>query len=128
VHLARDDVAQAVHAAEQARALLGSTAQLERARATTALAVALTARGESGQARTLFTEAATVLGHLGATRHAARSWIELAHVLTDAGHFTDAIGAYENAARAMNIDDPRWRQRRTSPGLSPLGGSPDSQH
>jgi tetratricopeptide (TPR) repeat protein/DNA-binding XRE family transcriptional regulator len=121
VHLARDDVAQAVRAAEQARGLLGSTAQLERARATTALAVALTAQDEPIRAHALFAEAATVLDHLGATRHAARSWIELAHALADAGHFTDAIAAYENAARAMNIDGPRWRQRRAATRLPPPG-------
>ncbi len=112
VHLARQQPDQAVAAAEHARELLGSTAQLERAKATTALAVALHASGESDRARPLFTEAATLLDNLGATRHAARSWVELAHVLTDTGHLAEALDAYENAARAMNINDPRWRQHR----------------
>jgi len=112
VHLTRGEVSQAIRSAEHARELLGSTAQLERARATTALAIALEAGGEPGQARMLFTEAATILDRLGASRHAARSWIELAHALTDAGQLKEATDAYENAARAMNIDDPRWRQRR----------------
>lgn len=112
--LATDEVAAAIEAAENARRLLGSTAQLELARATTALAVALTASGEQERARALFTEAATVLGRLGATRHAARSWVELAHALGDSGNLRGAIDAYANATKAMNIDDPRWRARRTA--------------
>jgi tetratricopeptide (TPR) repeat protein len=113
-HLARGDVAEAIRAAMDAQRLLGSTTQLEYARASTALAVALTADGQPERARTLFAEAATVLDRLGATRHAARTWIELAHALTDGGQLVDALAAYDNAARAMNIDDPRWRQRRTA--------------
>lgn len=113
-HLARGKLRDAVHAAEDARQLLGPTAQLESARATTALAVALSAHGDHDRAKALFTEAATVLDGLGATRHAARSWIELAHALTDTGDLQGALSAYDNAARAMNIDEPRWRQRRTS--------------
>lgn len=111
-HLARGEVESAINAAQDARRLLGSTAQLELARATTALAVALVASGEQARARALFTEAATVLDRLGATRHAARTWVELAHALTDSGHLTEALAAYDNAARAMNIDDRHWRQRR----------------
>lgn len=111
-HLSRGEVEQAIAAAENARGLLGSTAQLEFARASTALAVALTASGEHHRARELFTEAATVLERLGATRHAARSWIELAHALTDTGRHADATTAYDHAARAMNIDPPRWRHPR----------------
>ncbi len=114
VYLARGDTDEAIEAAERARELLGSTAQLELARATTALAVARHAAGDARQARTLFVEAATVLDHLGATRHAARSWVELAHALTDAGQLNDAIDAYENAARAVNINDSRWRQHGTA--------------
>ncbi len=114
VHLAHGQTGQAITAATSARELLGSTAQLERARATTALAVALHASGESAQACALFTEAATVLDHLGATRHAARAWVELAHALTDTGQLPEALSAYGNAARALNIDDPRWRQRKTA--------------
>jgi tetratricopeptide (TPR) repeat protein len=109
-HLAFGRVRQAVQAAEDARMLLGATAQLEFARATTALAVALTAAAEHDRARELFTEAATVLEQLGARRHAARSWVELAHALTDAGLLEDAIAAYDNATRAVSIDEPRWRR------------------
>jgi tetratricopeptide (TPR) repeat protein len=111
-YLARGQTAQAIGAAEDARRRLGTTAQLESARAATALAIALSADGQHETARALFTEAATVLDRLGATRHAARSWVELAHALTDTGHAEEAITAYENAARAMNIDDPRWRRPR----------------
>jgi tetratricopeptide (TPR) repeat protein len=125
VHLSRDDVTEAIRSAEHALELLGSTAQLERARATTALAVALHAIGQADQARTLFTEAAAVLEHLGATRHVARSWIELAQALTDTGQLPTAIDAYQNAARAMGIDDPRWRQRRARPDPRGLYGRPD---
>jgi tetratricopeptide (TPR) repeat protein len=112
--LARGETDAAVSAAENAR-MLGSTAQLEFGRATTALAVALTAAGEREQAYALFAEAATVLDRLGAFRHAARAWIELAHALADTGEPHGAIDAYENAAKAMNIDDPRWRGRRSVP-------------
>jgi tetratricopeptide (TPR) repeat protein len=113
-HLGRGQIAEAIQAGEHARRCLGTTFQLEAARATTALAVALTADGQHDTARTLFTEAATVLDHLGATRHAARSWVELAQALTDTGHLHEAVSAYENAARAVNIDDPRWRRPRTA--------------
>ncbi|HEY1920362.1 MAG TPA: tetratricopeptide repeat protein [Streptosporangiaceae bacterium] len=113
-YLARGQTAEAIGAAEGARRRLGPTAQLETARATTALAVALTADGQYDTARDLFTEAATVLDYLGATRQAARSWVELAHALTDTGHLSEAVTAYEHAARAMNIDDPRWRRPRTT--------------
>jgi tetratricopeptide (TPR) repeat protein len=113
-YLARGQIAEAISAAEGARQRLGTTAQLESARAATALAVALTADGQHDTARAMFTEAATVLDHLGATRQAARSWIELAHALTDTGHLSEAVAAYENAARAMNIDDPRWRRPRAA--------------
>ena len=112
-HLARGDTTNAIRAAEDARRLLGPTARLEFAGATTALAVALAASGEHDKVRALLTEAATILEGVGATRHAARSWIELAHALADSGHPQDALTAYENAARTLNIDDPRWRQRRT---------------
>ena len=116
-HLARGELDQAIHAAQDAQRLLGSTTQLEYARATTALAVALTAAGEHDRARPLFAEAATILDRLGATRDAARTWIELAHALTDSGRPDEAIAAYENAARALNIDDPRWRKRRVALAL-----------
>jgi tetratricopeptide (TPR) repeat protein len=112
-YLARGEPAEAIGAAENARRLLGPDARLEYARATTALAVALTADGEHDNVRALLTEAATILDSLGASRHAARSWIELAHVQADSGHHQDALTAYENAARALNIDDPRWQRRQT---------------
>ncbi len=111
-HLARDEVRQAIEAAENARRLLGPTAQMEFARAGTALAVARTAAGDQETARALFTEAATVLGRLGASRHAARTWVELARALTDAGELGEAIAAYDSAARAMNISEPRWQRHR----------------
>ena len=111
VHLARGDTDQAIAAAQNAHHLLGPTAMLEAARATTALAVALSADGQDVRAQELFTEAATVLDRLGATRHAARAWVELAHALVKAGQLEDAVTAYDNAARAVNIDDPRWRHR-----------------
>lgn len=111
-HLARAEVRQAIEVAETARNLLGPTAQMEFARAGTALAVARTAAGDHETARKLFTEAATVLGRLGASRHAARTWVELARALTDAGMLSDAVTAYERAARAMNISGPRQQRNR----------------
>jgi tetratricopeptide (TPR) repeat protein len=111
VHLARGDTDQAIATAQNAHHLLGPTAMLEAARATTALAVALIASGQAERAEEMFTEAATVLDRLGATRHAARAWVELAHALVKTGRLEDALTAYDNAARAVNIDDPRWRQR-----------------
>ena len=68
VHLARGDTDQAIAAAQNAHHLLGPTAMLEAARATTALAVALSADGQDVRAQELFTEAATVLDRLGATQ------------------------------------------------------------
>jgi tetratricopeptide (TPR) repeat protein len=111
-HLAKGQTSKAIRAAEDAQRLLGPVTALEYARATTALAVALTAAGQQERASALFTEAATVLDRLGATRHAARTWIELAHALADAGRLREAITAYDSAARAVNISDPRWRQRQ----------------
>ena len=81
-----------------------------------ALAIAVNAGGEQARAAELFTEAASVLGSIGASRHAARAWVELAHALADSGDLTGALAAHERAARALNLDDPRWR-RRTAPAL-----------
>lgn len=111
-HLARDEVSLAIESAQNARRLLGPTAQVEFARAGTALAVASTAAGDHDRARELFTEAATVLERLGANRHAARSWIGLAQALTETGNLAEAISAYDKAARALNISEPRWQRRR----------------
>jgi tetratricopeptide (TPR) repeat protein len=110
-HLGRGQAKEAVRAARDAQRLLGPTTQLEYARASTALAVALIADGASDAANAMLTEAATVLDRLGATRHAARSWAELAHALIDSGDPRSANAAYENAIRALNINDPRWRRR-----------------
>lgn len=115
-YVARGETAEAIRSAQEARRLLGPIARLEFARATTALAVALSADGAREEVRVLLTEAATILEGVGATRHAARSWIELAHVLSDSGNQQEAMTAYESAARAMNIDDPRWGRRTTSTG------------
>jgi tetratricopeptide (TPR) repeat protein len=112
-HLALGHPGQAVQAAEEARRLLGPTTQLEYARAMTALAVALTARGDHDQARGLFTEAATILDSMGAGRQAARTWVELAHALRDSGHEREALAAYDSAVRAVNLDEPRWHDSRT---------------
>jgi tetratricopeptide (TPR) repeat protein len=127
-YLARGDAAEAVRAAENARRLLGPDARLEFARATTALAVALAASGDRGRVRPLLTEAASILDGLGASRHAARSWIELAHVLADSGQVRDALAAHENAARALNIDDPRWNRRRAPAPGAPAGNDHPPQN
>lgn len=111
-HLALGDTGQAVQAAEEARRLLGPTTQLEYARAVTALAVARTAAGHDDKARALFTEAASILESVGATRQAARTWVELAHALTDGGHVQEALTAYDKAVRAVNLAEPRWRHHR----------------
>jgi tetratricopeptide (TPR) repeat protein len=110
-HLALGEVEEAIRAAEESRRHLGGIAQLEHARATMALAVALQERGELGRARELYAEAASVLEDIGATRHAARAWVELAHALADSGDVQGALAAHDRAARAMNLDDPRWRSR-----------------
>ena len=115
-HLALGDVPEAIRTAEESRRHLGGTAQLEHARATMALAIAVNASGEWARAAELFTEAASVLANIGASRHAARAWVELAHVLADAGDLTGALAAHDRAARALNLDDPRWRRRPLPPG------------
>jgi hypothetical protein len=109
-------VPEAIRAAEDSRRHLGGSAQLEHGRATMALAIAVNAGGDQARAAELFTEAASVLGSIGASRHAARAWIELAHALVDSGDPTGALAAHDRAARALNLDDPRWR-RRTAPAL-----------
>jgi len=109
-YLALGNVAEAIRAAEDSRRHLGGSAQLEHARATVALAVAVKAGGDHDRAVEMFTEAGSVLGGIGASRHAARAWIELAHALTDAGDLIGALEAHDRAARALNLDDPRWRR------------------
>ena len=123
--LALGDVAQAIRAAEESRRQLGGSAQLEHARATVALAIAVNASGDLARATELFTEAASVLGDIGASRHAARAWVELAHAMTDAGNLTGALDAHNRAARALNLDDPRWRRR--SAGSLPHGHGADGE-
>jgi tetratricopeptide (TPR) repeat protein len=112
-HLELGDTDAAVSAAERALELLGPSAHLECARATVALAAAMNAQGDLDRAKQLFTEAATILGTLGATRSAARAWVELATTLTDRGDLAGAVSAFLQAAMALNlVDGPRRSSAR----------------
>jgi tetratricopeptide (TPR) repeat protein len=107
-HLVLGDTDAAVSDAERALELVGPSAHLECARATVALAAAVNAHGDPDRARRLFTEAATILGTLGATRSAARAWVELATTLADRGDLAGAVSAFRQAATALNlVDGPR---------------------
>ena len=107
-HLELGDVDAAISAAERALELLGPSAHLECGRATVALAAAVNAQGDPDRAKQLFTEAATILGTLGASRSAARAWVELATTLADRGDLAGAVSAFRQAATALNlVDGPR---------------------
>lgn len=107
-HLELGDTDAAVSTAERALELVGPSAHLECARATVALAAAVNAQGDPDRARQLFTEAATILGTLGATRSAARAWVELATTLADRGDLAGSVSAFRQAATALNlVDGPR---------------------
>ncbi|HTZ43654.1 MAG TPA: tetratricopeptide repeat protein [Jatrophihabitans sp.] len=105
LHLALGDVDAAILAAERAREQLLPTARLEYARATVALAAATNARGDHERSRKLFTEAATILAGLGASRSAARVWVELATTLANRGDLAGAVSAFTQSARALNLLD-----------------------
>jgi tetratricopeptide (TPR) repeat protein len=105
------DINAAISAAERSRELLGPLARLEYGRATIALASALSAQGDIEGAKVHFTDAATILGALGASRTAARAWVELATTLADRGDLTGAVSAFLQGATAMNLVD---RPRRSS--------------
>ena len=104
-HLELGDIGAAISAAERARELLGPSARLEYGRATVALASAVNAQGDLEHARQLFTEAATILGALGASRSAARAWVELATTLSDRGDLPGAVAAFLQAAVSLNLVD-----------------------
>lgn len=108
-HLLLGDVEQAVRTAEQAREMLGAFARLEHARATIALAAALSAQGASERSRAMFREAATALETIGASRTAARGWVELALILADAGELTASIDAFVHGAAAVNLVEAHLR-------------------
>lgn len=103
---------EAVRTAEQARAALGESAVLEHARATMALAAALSAQGEAKPADTFFREAATALEAIGASRSAARGWTELALTMADGGDLPGSIEAFTRAAAALNLVEPHLRGER----------------
>lgn len=118
-HLALGDVAAAVSTAERALELLGPSAHLECGRATVALASAVNAQGDADRARQLFTEAATILGALGATRSAARAWVELATTLADRGDLAGSVAAFRQGAAALNLLDGSRRSATKASGLIP---------
>jgi len=120
-HLALGDVEAAISVAERALELLGPSAHLECGRATVALAAAVNAQGDPDRARQLFTEAATILGTLGATRSAARAWVELATTLADRGDLAGAVSAFLQGAKAMNLVDGPRRAAVKAPGLAASG-------
>ena len=117
-HLELGDVDAAVSVAERALELLGPAAHLESGRATVALASAVNAQGDPDRAKQLFTEAASILATLGATRAAARAWVELATTLADRGDLAGAVSAFRQGAIALNLVDNPRRSSTTAAGLA----------
>jgi tetratricopeptide (TPR) repeat protein len=102
-HLLQGRSEQAVELAEEALTELGPEAALERARADTVLAAALAAQGAPERAAGVFDRAASTLGELRASRHAARAWVELGNVLDQAGDQAGAVRAFRQAAASVNL-------------------------
>ncbi|WP_432841204.1 helix-turn-helix domain-containing protein [Dactylosporangium sp. CA-092794] len=100
------DSAAAADAAERSLRELGDEAVLERARAGTALAAALAAEGQHERSTEIFAQAAQTLGQLKASRQAARTWVELANTLMDAGDANGAVQAFRQAAALANLGPP----------------------
>ena len=120
-HLELGDTDAAISAAERALDLLGPSAHLESGRATVALASAVNAQGDVDRAKQLFTEAATILGTLGASRSAARAWVELATTLVDRGDLGGAVAAFRQGAMALNLVDGPRRSQVKAVGLAASG-------
>jgi tetratricopeptide (TPR) repeat protein len=110
--LLRGEARRAVGEAERAVAELGAEAALERARAEAVLAAALAADGQRGRAAEVFDRAASTLGQLHASRHAARAWVELGNMLDDAGDSAGAVRAFRQATVSMNLTSPAPRGQR----------------
>ncbi|QSB13186.1 helix-turn-helix transcriptional regulator [Natronosporangium hydrolyticum] len=102
-HLLKGEPQAASELADRALAELGPEAALERARADTVLAAALAAAGEWERAVTGFDRAAGALRQLGASRQAARAWVELGNLLDQAGDSARAVRAFREAAAAVNL-------------------------
>ncbi|MEO7260477.1 MAG: tetratricopeptide repeat protein [Jatrophihabitantaceae bacterium] len=120
-HLELGDIDAAVAAAERALEMLGPSAHLECGQATVALASAVNAQGDPDRAKQLFTEAATILGTLGASRSAARAWVGLATTLVDRGDLTGAVSAFLQGATALNLVDGPRRSSVKAVGLAASG-------
>jgi transcriptional regulator with XRE-family HTH domain len=119
--LLRGDARRALDEAERAVAELGSEAALERARAETALAAALAASGERARAAEVFDRAASTLGQLNASRHAARAWVELGNMLDEAGDSAGAVRAFRQATASLHLTPPATReQRQLAAGAQPV--------
>lgn len=95
--------------------MLTPAAGLEYGRATIALAAALNVRGEFEPSRELFASAATHLAALGASRTAARAWVEFATTLVDRGDLAGAVSAFMQGAASLNLVDPRRRPAAVPP-------------
>ena len=105
-YLMQGDANAAVEAAERSLTELGPEAALERARAHTALAAALAARGDRDRSAEIFAHAARALGEIKANRQAARAWVELGNMLVEAGDHATAIEAFRRATAAVNLGTP----------------------
>jgi tetratricopeptide (TPR) repeat protein len=106
VRLLEGDTAGAIESAERSLVELGPEAQLEWARATTALAAALAVHGEVERSREMFTRAARALGQLGVSRQASRAWVELGDMLVQSGDSAGAAAAFRKASEAVNLVPP----------------------
>jgi tetratricopeptide (TPR) repeat protein len=101
VHLLAGRADRAVEQAREALARVDRGAPLEYARVLAVLAAALVATGDEAEALAAYQDAATLLDGVGASRHAAQIWRELADVLHRTGRLEDALAVFDRVATAL---------------------------
>jgi tetratricopeptide (TPR) repeat protein len=101
VHLLAGRDSDAVQQATEALGRLDRGVPLEYARVLAVLAAALLATGNEAEALAAYQDAATVLDGVGASRHAAQVWRELADVLHRMGRLEDALAVFDRVATAL---------------------------
>jgi transcriptional regulator with XRE-family HTH domain len=115
LRLMRQDEEGAIERAERALTEVGAEATLERVRAEAVLAAALATSGSQSRAAELFEAAAGTLQGMGASRQAARAWVDLGNLLDLAGDPHGAVKAFRRATAAVHIS------------VEPSGNQPDRQ-
>lgn len=118
-HLALGNPELAHRVAQDSLDTLGDGAALERSRARMALSAVLRASGSDDRAQALAAQAAAELEGLGATRHAARAWIELAEQYAATGDLPAALGAYRRCAASVHLTVPAPAFRDPLPPQDP---------